>query len=163
MGFCLKCKPVFRGFQFSTSHLLCFLQPLGQDGFQLARILEAQLQVLKAANRRLAELRAMHGSQCFSNVGLCVTCQKQRGKATLKLPGRVTCVEMLPLTAGSVGSVCCSAFRLSVLQSSPGVPSWAHLLRLLLVSVQRDTDLVEFHTPGLGIWEGSTHPMSFCR
>lgn len=84
MGFCLKRKSIFRGFQLSTSHLLCFLQPLGQDGFQLAGVLEAQLQVLKPADGGLAELRAMHSSQSFPYVGLCITCQKQRGKSSFE-------------------------------------------------------------------------------
>lgn len=84
MGFCLKRKSVFKGFQLFTSHLFCFLQPLGEDGFQFAGVLEAQLQVLKPADRGLAELRAMHSSQRLSNVGLCITCQKQRGKCSFE-------------------------------------------------------------------------------
>lgn len=136
MGFCLKCKPVFGGFQFSTSHLLCFLQPLGKDGFQLARVLEAQLQVLKAANRCLAELRAVHGSQRFSNVGLCVTCQKQRGKSNSEgswegyLPW-----DAQPLTAGSVGSVCCRAHQVcpAELTSEPCSGSCCFLCSVTLI------------------------------
>lgn len=39
-----------------TSSLLGLLQPLGQDGLELAGILETELQVLKAADSGLAEL-----------------------------------------------------------------------------------------------------------
>lgn len=45
-----------------TSGLLRLLQPLGQDGLELAGILETELQVLKAADGGLAELGAMDSS-----------------------------------------------------------------------------------------------------
>lgn len=118
MGFFMKCKSIFGGFQLPTSHLLCFLQPLGQDGFQLAGVLEAQLQVLKAANRRLAELGAVHSSQGFSNVGLCVTCQKQRKKQLGSFPGGLPSLRCSAFAAGSCGQCGCSASRLSSQLSS---------------------------------------------
>lgn len=55
-----------------TSGQLGLLQPLGQNGLQLAGVLEAQLQVLEAADGGLAELGAVHGSQGLAHVGLCV-------------------------------------------------------------------------------------------
>lgn len=99
IGSWFKCKSIFRGFQFSTSYLFCFLQPLGQYWFQFACILEAQLQVFKPANSSLAEFRAMHCSQCFSNVSLRVTCKKWRKKKLLS-------IRCLAFTAEFMSCVC---------------------------------------------------------
>lgn len=165
MGFFLKCKSIFRGFQFPTSHLFCFLQPLGQDGFQFARVLEAQLQVLKAANRRLAELGAVHSSQRFSNVGLCITCQKQRKKQLWSFLGGLPSLRCSALHCWLLWSVCAAV--------PSGWASWRGLFGPLSSpqsSAQSPGGFCRvWHwfsgvsTPGLGIWERSRHTMYFYR
>lgn len=60
-----------------TSGQFGLVQPFGQDGLQLAGVLEAELQVLEAADRGLAELGAVHGSQGLTHVGLRVAWQSK--------------------------------------------------------------------------------------
>lgn len=142
IGSWFKCKSIFRGFQFSTSYLFCFLQPLGQYWFQFACILEAQLQVFKPANSSLAEFRAMHCSQCFSDVSLRVTCKKWRKKKLLS----IRCLALhcwvyeLCVPAVSSGWTFCRGLCDQV---------WAHLrenFSLLLVSLEVFTDLMALHS-----------------
>lgn len=58
-----------------TSSQFGLVQPFCQNGLQLAGVLEAELQVLEAADRGLAELGAVHGSQSLAHVGLRVAWQ----------------------------------------------------------------------------------------
>lgn len=61
-----------------ASSQLCLVQPFGQDGFQFAGVLEAQLKIFKAADGGLAELGAVHCSESLSYVSLRVACQQKR-------------------------------------------------------------------------------------
>lgn len=79
-------------------------------------------------------------------------------KAAWKLSRGVTFLEMLSLRCWLPWSV-----WLQCLQAELPAELTQSLLSLLVVPVQCDTDLLEFHTPGLGIWEGSRHTRSLCR
>ena len=53
-----------------TSSQLGLVEPFSQDGLEFAGVLEAQLQIFKAADRGLAELWAVHCSESLAHIGL---------------------------------------------------------------------------------------------
>lgn len=66
-----------------TSSQLSFVKPFRQNGLQFAGILEAQLQIFKAADRGLAELWTVHCCKSLAYVSLRVAWQSMKQTDTL--------------------------------------------------------------------------------